>query len=295
MAKTFTLETPMAPLWLAFSDYHRYSLGWRMGSGESYKYDFWDWYHSLSITEQGEYSLLFPEPKMWRGTYTDEKHSPSDPYGLDFWSPDGQPTYGLPHLLQESRQKKELDYLFFWGHKPAVDGRMTKSCFSQWWQSAFSLDIHGYCCMEQYMMAEKARLFEDSDTEEKIMLNQDPAKIKTLGRQVKNFDEMLWNKYKYTIVLEGNFHKFSQNRSLFYFLLNTKDKILVEASPVDKIWGIGLNQTSPEITDPLKWQGENLLGFALMEVRAEIKRVYRHYDRINWHELLNSYPSIKKI
>lgn len=288
MRKTFTVENPMAPLWLAFPEYHRYSLGWRMGGGESYKDQFWNWYSALSAKEQSDYRAMFPEPKMWRGIYNDEEYESADPYCIEFWSDDGKPAYGLSEL-QQDYQQQSLDFLFFWGHQAAADGKITKSCFSQWWQSDFSIDVRTYCCMEQYMMSGKALLFEDESADQQIMNSRDPKQIKAYGRKVKNFDETLWNRYKYTIVLEGNFYKFSQNRRLFDFLLNTKNRILVEASPLDRIWGIGLGENSPVATNPFSWRGENLLGFALMEVRDELKRVYRYYDQINWTDLKSIY------
>ena len=86
-------------------------------------------------------------------------------------------------------------------------------------------------------------------------------------------DEEVWNQFKYTIVLLGNWHKFNQNRDLQSFLLSTGDKVLVEASPYDTIWGIGLEENCTESQDPMLWRGQNLLGFALMEVRDELRRV----------------------
>jgi ribA/ribD-fused uncharacterized protein len=117
------------------------------------------------------------------------------------------------------------------------------------------------------MMAQKALLFDDRETFSKIVHCTKPGEAKELGRSVKNFNEQLWNKQRYRIVVEGNIRKFSQNRKLGEFLLSTKSRILVEASPVDTIWGIGLTKDSATITDIYSWRGLNLLGFALMETR----------------------------
>jgi len=92
-----------------------------------------------------------------------------------------------------------------------------------------------------------------------------------LGRQVKNYDDKLWLANRYEIVKQGNYHKFSQNKDLKTFLINTKDRVLVEASPVDPIWGIGMATDHKDVSNPEKWKGLNLLGFALMEVRDELK------------------------
>jgi ribA/ribD-fused uncharacterized protein len=178
-----------------------------------------------------------------------------------------------------------LTVIFFWGHQPTKNGKVTNSCFSQWWMSDFRVDLNTYCCMEQYMMEEKARLFGDKDIEKEIMECKDQKTIKELGRKVRNFDEEIWNNVKYSIVLNGNYNKFIQNDDLREFLISTGDKILVEASPYDKIWGIGISADNEKITNPLSWKGQNLLGFALMEVRDELIRVCENYEKLNVQEL----------
>ena len=158
-------------------------------------------------------------------------------------------------------------FCFFWGNQPHPSGKITPSCLSQWWMEDFVYDSTRYCCMEQCMMAGKARLFDDAETLEKIMVSNDPQVIKKLGRQVRNFDSAAWDKVKYALIVAGNVCKFSQNAALRDFLLATGDSILAEASPYDRIWGIGLAEEDPRAQDPRHWQGQNLLGFALMEVR----------------------------
>ena len=121
------------------------------------------------------------------------------------------------------------------------------------------------------MMAKKAELFKDDEVLEKIIQCNSPAEAKKLGREVKNYDDKLWLENRYEIVKQGNFYKFSQNLDLKNFLLNTKDRVLVEASPVDPIWGIGMAEDHKDVLNPEKWKGLNLLGFALMEVRDELR------------------------
>lgn len=116
-------------------------------------------------------------------------------------------------------------------------------------------------------MAEKARLFNDEDTRRQILESTNPSDIKKLGRKVKNFDDEVWNKHSHSIVLKGNIHKFYQNENLLEYLISTGKKILVEASPYDKIWGIGMNQAEAFECTPHEWRGKNKLGFILMEVR----------------------------
>lgn len=105
----------------------------------------------------------------------------------------------------------------------------------------------------------------------KILVATSPEEVKKLGREVRNYDEAIWAKNKYEIVKTGNFHKFSQHKELKDFLINTGEKILAEASPVDLIWGIGLAEDHPDVKNSGKWKGLNLLGFALMEVRDKMK------------------------
>ena len=121
------------------------------------------------------------------------------------------------------------------------------------------------------MMAKKAELFKDDIVLEKILQAKSPAEAKKFGREVKNYNETIWLAARFEIVKQGNYHKFSQNSELKTFLLNTKDRVLVEASPVDAIWGIGMASDHKNALNPAKWQGLNLLGFALMEVRDELK------------------------
>ncbi len=172
----------------------------------------------------------------------------------------------------------DLDFLFFW--KPSDTEK--KAYLGQWQPSDFNVDANTYNCAEQYMMAEKALLFEDQEAWELIMASIDPKEMKALGKKIKKFNQEDWDAAKYSIVLNGNYHKFSQNEEMMAFLIGTGNKILVEASPLDTIWGIGLSENNSKAHNPTTWRGSNLLGFALMEVRDELKRVYANYDKINW-------------
>ena len=117
------------------------------------------------------------------------------------------------------------------------------------------------------MMAEKARLMGDRETRALIMNTDVPREIKKLGRKVRNFDSRLWDSHKFDIVVNGNYHKFSQNTEMRDILISNAGIVLVETSPYDDIWGIGLEASHPDASDPSKWKGTNLLGFALMAVR----------------------------
>lgn len=166
-----------------------------------------------------------------------------------------------------ANKTEHTDYLLFWGHKPSNDGSITNTCFSQWWVSPFTVEGIEYPTAEHWMMAEKARLFKDAAQLANILATEKPAAAKAFGRKVENFDPSVWEAKKGEIVIKGNVAKFSQNLGLQAFLLATHGKIIVESSPRDQIWGIGLGPENPLATQPEHWRGQNLLGFALMEVR----------------------------
>lgn len=177
--------------------------------------------------------------------------------------------YTIQNIKNRFQKKERIKFLFFWGH--TVKDEITKSCFSQWFTGSFEENGIVYKTAEHYMMAGKARLFNDAEVLEKILKAPSPNQVKALGRKVKNFDPKTWDEHKYEIVKQGNLLKFSQNKKYKDFLLSTGDKILVEASPYDTIWGIGMLETDSRAENPLLWNGENLLGFALMEVRDELR------------------------
>ena len=179
--------------------------------------------------------------------------------------------YNLKWLFQQIAAGEPLSFLFFWGHKRAKDGKISKTCLSQWWPDEFEEDGLQYKTTEHWMMAEKARLFEDQQHLQAILQADTPEEAKQLGRKVKGFDQQVWMDHRFEIVVKGNLLKFSQNEHLKDFLVNTGNRILVEASPTDRIWGIGMQQDEPGIESPKKWNGLNLLGFALMEVRDELQ------------------------
>jgi len=182
----------------------------------------------------------------------------------------------MKYTVEEIQKKHETDerlkYLFFWGHTPAKNGEITKSCLSQWWESEFEIDGITYQSAEQFMMSEKARFFNDRKSRDLILESSHPKQAKDLGRKVVGFDEEIWKNERYNIVKRGNFAKFSQDERLKEFLLQTGNRILVEASPVDHIWGIGMAVDDKDVENPLKWRGLNLLGFALMDVREGLKK-----------------------
>lgn len=181
--------------------------------------------------------------------------------------------YHMEWLRQKAGAGENLKFLCFWGHANPRGEASGKFCLSQWYESPFNVGDITYRTAEHWMMAQKAQLFDDQALFQKIVLSQKPGEAKDLGRQIAGFDEQIWNNRRYDIVKQGNIHKFSQNPPLAEFLVNTDPRILVEASPVDTIWGAGLAQDDKAIRNVDTWRGLNLLGFALMEVRDLLKGV----------------------
>lgn len=175
--------------------------------------------------------------------------------------------YNIVDLRLAYNAGEKFKFLFFWGHTSPDDGRVDASCLSQWFPCRFEVDGMVYSCAEQYMMAEKSRIFKDEEMLAAIMAEKHPKKMKEYGRAVKNFDKDVWDNQCYELVRTGNLAKFHQNREIMEFLTKLKGRILVEASPYDRIWGIGMGRQNPDAENPMKWKGANLLGFALTEVR----------------------------
>ena len=173
-------------------------------------------------------------------------------------------------LIAYLAEGHRVNYLFFWGHTKPGDGSIDKSCLSQWYEAGFEIDGIYYPTAEHFMMAEKARLFGDNEILEQILISRHPREAKQLGRAVKNYDEQHWHEHRFDIVTRGNIAKFTQNAELKAYLLNTGNRVLVEASPRDRIWGIGMGKSNPDAGNPVKWRGLNLLGFTLMEARYGI-------------------------
>ncbi len=174
--------------------------------------------------------------------------------------------YNIEIIKQIVSGNPNTTFIYFWGHTPNPQ-KMTATCLSQWYDCYFVVDGVCYHTTEQFMMASKALLFGDDEVHREIMTAYSPSDHKKLGRKVHDFNPELWDARKYDIVVEGNKAKFGQNPELKEFLLSTGDAILVEASPYDKIWGIGLDRETALKGTVDQWKGENLLGCALMEVR----------------------------
>jgi ribA/ribD-fused uncharacterized protein len=180
-------------------------------------------------------------------------------------------------LVSALERGLEPDLLFFWGHTGSESGRVGRECLSQWYPSSFTMESDEYATAEHWMMAEKARLFRDGAALSRILASRDPREAKALGRAVRGFDGEAWEAHRLSIVVAGNRAKFGQNPALKQYLLDTGDQVLVEASPYDRIWGIGLSADAAGAKVPQRWRGLNLLGFTLMAVRDELRTATGRY------------------
>ncbi len=156
---------------------------------------------------------------------------------------------------------EQRGFTFFWRQQ---------SPFSQWHPCGFRVGQARFTCAEQYMMYGKAQLFGDAEMAARILEARTPKEHKALGRKVRGFEGAVWERERERIVYEGNHAKFTQNEPLRAALLATKGTLLVEASPLDRIWGVGLSEEDPRIQDPAQWRGQNLLGKVLTRLREDL-------------------------
>ena len=168
------------------------------------------------------------------------------------------------------RAGQQFEYLLFWGHRPPADGAPGPWCLSQWAAVPFVVDGLRYPTAEHFMMSAKAAFFGDSAALAAIRASADPGVAKRLGRTVARYDDARWAAVRRPVVVEGNVAKFTQSPRLAHWLQGTAPRVLVEASPTDVVWGIGLTASDPRARDPEQWSGENLLGFSLMDARERV-------------------------
>lgn len=275
------IENMMAPEWLMYPNIPLGSIGWRMGYGESYSMKFYQWFQGLTEEEKSEFNEKFPEPLCW--TLAEHNMLRHNDFWTYKWHKNNCPVYSIESMKKEINKGKKREIIFFWGHTKG--STIGNKCFSQWYLQDFYVGHIKYSCMEQYMMSKKALLFGDKEINEKIMASSKQGEIKALGRKIRGFKEDIWSQFKLPIILTGNYYKFSQLENFRKFLMGTGDAMLVEASPYDRIWGIGMSAEEAEKCGIDKWKGQNLLGFALMEVRDELNRIWKYGDEIDFERL----------
>lgn len=213
-----------------------------LGDGEL-DYTYYAYRNNVGRFSDGEYIPFETRTKYWLDAVFD---------GFD----------EMCRRMKEEAEKPELFTLFY-------DG-----VFSNWYQAPFYLFGKTFNCIEQYMMYQKALLFKDFETAEKIMQSSSPRRQKELGREVKGFDKELWDRCSRAHVYDACYSKFTQNPDLKEKLMATKGTTLVECSLEDKIWGIGFHEYSPECRDRSKWLGTNWLGETLTRLRKDFEKGY---------------------
>lgn len=259
----------LPPPWIMYPDKMFGGHEWQIGIGAMYLEVYTVWRSMLTVRQSQQYDLDFPQPRFWnlqntirRGTF--------DSFIAYRWCP-GE----LPAPIHYETRRPFVFLLN--GSQPTEEG---VHAFNQWARADFRADGRRYSRMEQYMMAKKAEFFGDYEARRAIMSADDPRSMKKLGRQVLGFEQKLWDACKYHIVATGNYLKFAQNPSLRKALLNTAPRAIVEDSPFDNIWGIGMSADDSDIENCAKWGG-NLLGIALMDVRDELARVWKNADTLD--------------
>lgn len=180
------------------------------------------------------------------------------------------PAERMEELLTAEAEDRLPRLLLFWGHRARGADGPGRACLSQWWPSPLTVDGVGYASAEHWMMAGKARVFGDDEALADVLAAPTPGAAKAVGARVRGFDEERWTAVRYGLVVAGNHAKFSQHPDLGAYLARTGSQVLVEASPVDRVWGVGWASDAVEVTRPSLWRGLNLLGFALMEVRGRL-------------------------
>ena len=176
------------------------------------------------------------------------------------------PEERLAAIIRAEAAGRRQKFLLFWKEAAFYPG-----CLSQFWPAPFVVDGVTYPAAEHWMMAEKARLFGDVDVLETILTARTAAAAKAAGRAVRGYSEDAWEAVRYEVVVAGNLAKFSQHDDLGRYLVSTGDRVLVEASPLDRVWGIGLGEDDEAAASPSRRRGRNLLGFALMDVRERLQ------------------------
>jgi ribA/ribD-fused uncharacterized protein len=175
----------------------------------------------------------------------------------------------LTTLLDLERRDRLPPLRFFWGHHGEGPGPWM---LSQWYPSPFTVDGVRYATAEHWMMAAKARLFGDDDALQRVLGTDDPVQAKAAGRAVRGFDAARWSEAADEVVLAGSIAKFTSTDELRWYLVGTAPAVLVEASPEDTVWGIGLTARHRDAWRPSRWRGTNRLGFALTAARERIAR-----------------------
>lgn len=254
----------MLPLWLRYPHYSRYGGEWARGEGLEYKISWFEWLEKLALEEFAKYKKMFPAPFQWRDYWQEEVSEDSaylfihNHYWTGYWEKNGIPKYSQikTSSLKEKNKKNQLLILGTDSQKKVEKKLLTEASME------FRVDGEVYFSMEQYMAAEKARLFGDFSAERKIMKAKSSKEIQSVEPQIRFFEKETWEHIRFTILLNGTYQKFMQNPRLKEFLLDTRDRVLLEEKWKNK-----------SLDEMMITRKNNGLGCLLMEVRDEIRRV----------------------
>ena len=184
--------------------------------------------------------------------------------------PPSDGAWTMEGLLAAELAGVRLRFLPFWGHTAPPSGGIGPHVLSQWFDSPFHCEGVLYRTAEHFMMAGKAKLFHDDELLAAILDAATPGEAKALGRRVRGFESDVWDAHCVAIVTAGSIAKFRSTTELRNYLVGTGTRVLVEASPRDRVWGVGMGKANPSVERPSEWRGRNLLGFALMQARAAL-------------------------
>lgn len=256
------------------------------------------------VSEYGDNDSL--EQLQWMARYIN-----AYPYGFPYLTMKKVQThYEIPDLCCDKPEEYILDSnamlkanipAFFYFNSPECSSEQ-EAMLSIWWPCKVRIEGTVYNSVGQYMQAEKARVFGDLSTRNRILTTTDKYEILELGNSVCGYDERKWRSIGYVVAVCGNYHKFIDNEKCKNALLSTKDLILVKDSDYDSYWGAGCSRNNPQIENPENWKGKNLLGFALMQVREILNNM--HWSRYSYggkyifkqedQDYMDSLPTIKE-
>ena len=267
---------PLPPQWLAFPSIECGSIGWRMGSGETYGELLYQWMEGLTEEELDLYHQMFPPPISWTGTWNPDWEQASEEVDAITFAHNNFYTY----IWRPNKDTKYTPSMFPREGNFQVRVFGPDSSFSPWFRSEFVYGGEDFWCAIQALVSDKASFMNDSKD---LSAAKTPEEVIQIEQSISAVDENMWKTWEYTAMLNVTWNKFFQNRELRQELLDTGDSLLVVALPGDSHWGIGMDPENPSAKNPWEWKGENLMGFALMEVRDELLRVCRYQNVCDWN------------
>ncbi|MBB1509960.1 NADAR family protein [Tessaracoccus sp. MC1756] len=178
--------------------------------------------------------------------------------------------YSVSELRTAFAAGAGLDLLLFHGHVPEHPGQVDNGCLSEHYPAPFESDGELFRTVEHYIAWRKATLFGDKHSAQRVLRAEAPTTARAIGRTVRPFNDEVWKSHRFDVAVAANVAKFAADPQLADHLRSTGRSVLVNASPIDRVWGIGLSADDPAAQDPTRWPGLNIQGFALMEARRRL-------------------------